>query len=625
MDPRHLFSDLPENLGDLLDDKLEELKAEHLAAIDKITAALSKDATAEALEFVAPCETKEAAYAELESGVEDVLRINEVLAARQAVDGDLAAKAAEKLALVRPELAAETAELSEESDDSGDDDAGDGDDADAGLMANRAVHTFVDSGDGTCMECGANKADDAHDANDQLTAAAEEKPVTRRPLPKPSSQHRAVQAEEPAGFVASAGVPGYAPGQRLDTKLDLAKAMVAAAGAVQSMPPGFRQDVVVASVDTRSQYPEERRLRLAGIDPDGWGNDELIKLATTPGGRKPGGISMVAGGGMTAMVAAGGVCAPVTPYYGQQFIAVLDRPVRDAMVSYNADRGGVRYNPPIGISTISGSDAIGIVTEEEDSEGGTFAAKTCQTVVCVDAVEVDVDIIYHCVIWSNLTARTFPERVAQYSDTVMAGFARLAETNLLNAIKAGSTNVTQANTNTQGAVSSLLGSVLTAAAGQRSRQRMAPDATLRAIFPAWGRDLLVADIVRSQFQRFDMSEQGLIALLRSYNIEPSFTIDGPSTGTGQVFGAQTAGALEPFPTSMQWALYPEGTWMFLDGGVLELGIVRDSVLNAENQFEIFGESFENAANVGIESLWITTDVCPSGTVAAPKDNSSFCG
>ena len=65
----------------------------------------------------------------------------------------------------------------------------------------------------------------------------------------------------------------------------------------------------------------------------------------------------------------------------------------------------------------------------------------------------------------------------------MAGFARLAETNLLNAIKAGSTNVTQANTNTQGAVSSLLGSVLTAAAGQRSRQRMAPDATLRAIFP----------------------------------------------------------------------------------------------------------------------------------------------
>ena len=65
--------------------------------------------------------------------------------------------------------------------------------------------------------------------------------------------------------------------------------------------------------------------------------------------------------------------------------------------------------------------------------------------------------------------------------------------------------------------------------------------------------------------------------------------------------------------------------MFLDGGVLELGIVRDSVLNAENQFEIFGESFENAANVGIESLWITTDVCPGGAVAAPKDlTAHFC-
>ena len=159
-----------------------------------------------------------------------------------------------------------TADAERRSDDSGDDDAGD-DDADAGLMANRAVHTFVDSGDGTCMECGANKADDAHDANDQLTAAAEEKPVTRRPLPKPSSQHRAVQAEEPAGFVALAGVPGCTPGQRLDTKLDLAKAMVAAAGAVQSMPPGFRQDVVVASVDTRSQYPEEGASGSPGSTP----------------------------------------------------------------------------------------------------------------------------------------------------------------------------------------------------------------------------------------------------------------------------------------------------------------------------------------------------------------------
>ena len=65
----------------------------------------------------------------------------------------------------------------------------------------------------------------------------------------------------------------------------------------------------------------------------------------------------------------------------------------------------------------------------------------------------------------------------------MAGWARLAETNLLDGIKAASTKVTQANTNTQGAISSLLGSVLTAAAGQRSRQRMPADATLRAMFP----------------------------------------------------------------------------------------------------------------------------------------------
>ena len=571
MDARKLFSDIPEDLAALSDDDIQGLLATHMDAIDKIAA--------EDPEFLGDLDAV-SVLSEMESGVEDVERIKAELSAREGAAEAFRAKKDELAARVKPaELAAETEEP-------------------------EAVEETEQTDDPEAAEIVA-EAEAVTEAAAELEPIVAAAPRVRRPLPRPSAAHQAVEST-PNGFVASSGIPDVPAGHVFQDGKDYARAAIRAHKSVSQLPPGFRQDVVIASLNV--PYPEDRRLAGTDADPDGFANMDTIKRYTSP----------------QALTASGGLCAPVTPYYEQQFIATLDRPVRDALAGFNANRGGIRFNPPVGIGTVTGSDAIGIITAAEDAEGGTFATKSCLTVACVDAVEVDVDIIYHCVVWSNLTSRTFPERVAQFNETVLAGHARLAETNLLNKIKAGSTNVTQANTNSQGATSSLLGSVLTAAAGYRSRQRMNPDAPLRAILPAWTRDLLVADIVRSQFNRFDMTESGLMALLKSYNINASFSIDGPSTGTGQVFGAQTAGALDPFPTSVQWALFSEGSWLFLDDGVLELGIVRDSVLNATNMFSQFGESFESAAFVGIESLWITTAVCPSGTVAAPVSNANFC-
>jgi hypothetical protein len=41
------------------------------------------------------------------------------------------------------------------------------------------------------------------------------------------------------------------------------------------------------------------------------------------------------------------------------------------------------------------------------------------------------------------------------------------------------------------------------------------------------------------------------------------------------------------------------------------------VLNATNDFQMFGEVFENYAKVGIESLAVTSTVCANGVVSAP--------
>jgi len=82
--------------------------------------------------------------------------------------------------------------------------------------------------------------------------------------------------------------------------------------------------------------------------------------------------------------------------------------------------------------------------------------------------------------------------------------------------------------------------------------------------------------------------------------------------------------MTPLPTEVEWALFAPGSWLFVDSGVLELGIVRDSTLNATNSYQVFGESWESAAGIGVQSEWVTSTVCPNGEVALPVTNAGLC-
>ena len=60
-----------------------------------------------------------------------------------------------------------------------------------------------------------------------------------------------------------------------------------------------------------------------------------------------------------------------------------------------------------------------------------------------------------------------------------------------------------------------------------------------------------------------------------------------------------------------------GEWLFLDGGELDLGVVRDSALNAKNRYETFFETFEGLHFRGAEKpLTITSTMDPNGSAAA---------
>jgi len=76
---------------------------------------------------------------------------------------------------------------------------------------------------------------------------------------------------------------------------------------------------------------------------------------------------------------------------------------------------------------------------------------------------------------------------------------------------------------------------------------------------------------------------------------------------------------------VQWALFPEGNWYFLDSGGLDLGIVRDSTLNSTNDYQYFYETWEQAFFNGVESQWHTATLNPSGTFSLGKDFSASTG
>lgn len=584
-----LFPALPEDLSSLTNEALAEALESRLATV---TAIESEDAD------VLGDRTADAIVSDLTSGVEQIEAIRAEQTARVEATEEYQGTVAELAARARPaELAADAAD----SEGEGDGDAGEDDEQTAPASPGNADADAEAAAEGqgelaATVEVEVEVAAETPEA-EPVTASADRPRRFNRP-PRASRERQPLpteRASEGLELVASAGIRGVSPGEVLDRD-SLARALVETHRVTSARGQGIAERVIVASGQVN--YPEDRRLT-----DDPARNAELIDAVVSE----------------QALVASGGICAPLTPLYDLPILSVADRPVRAALAGFQAARGGISVPTPLSLASVA--DGVGVVTAADDALGGTFATKECVVIDCDPYTDYEIEAIYACIQHGNFGARTWPERVANLADLLAAQHAKVAEIELLDAIGAGSTAVTEAAV--YGATSSLLQAVLVASAALRSRHRMRPETRLRAIFPAWTADLMVADMVHTPYDRFERTRDGVTALLSSIGgVNASWYLDS-ETGAGQIFGAQGAGALLEFPDTVTWYLFPEGTWLFLDGGELDLGIVRDSVLNATNDFQIFSETFEGAAKVGIESLKITSTVCPDGTYA-PANTKITC-
>jgi hypothetical protein len=439
------------------------------------------------------------------------------------------------------------------------------------------------------------------DTRELVTASADE--AKDKPAPPAPAKDRVVVSEPPVKItplIATGSFVGLHPGDAFDRE-SLANAVVEQARRLGKPAPGGEVRTLIARAEF--DFPPERTL----AHSDNAGNAEKIRNVVPA---KTGWGDYVPDS-LTAAASANVLCAPLTPIYSMPQFAVDDRPVRDALPSFRADRGGV--NVPVATTIGDITTAISLIDQADESAGGTFATKSCQDLDCPAYDETTITTIAHCRQYGNLIARTWPEKIAHENALTMAAHARTAEEYLLDRIKSLSVNVTQ-GADTLGALIYLVDAIVKARFGITTRLRMDPEATFRVLLPAVLPDLLGLDNVSTQFDRFQSEEQ-LVSYLRSYDIVPSFYIDTPTSGTSQIADAsQGAGALEGLPANIQWAIFPEGAFLHLDGGSLELGVVRDSTLNRTNEFQVFGESFENVARIGPpqSAYWVTSNICPTG-------------
>ena len=447
-------------------------------------------------------------------------------------------------------------------------------------------------------------ADKAVEAEAEKIVAQEAEKVEAKISPKnaevaPEHSPKAKVSEEEAdekvlvSLVASADIPNVESGTPLSMK-ELGQALYTRRNHIKG---GGSDGEYVLVASAEAHYEEDRTLT------GDWESDqEKVQNVT----------------GTDVIVASGGICSPTEAYYGLEVLSGADRPVKAALPAFGAARGGLRFMAPPSISQLVGSARVTTEAEDAIGYGGSNNSltdpKPSVSVSCGAISEVVVDAISSILVVGNMNARTYPELVEAWTKLAAAQHARVAETNLLDKISASSTAVTDAKA--YGATGSLLGTVDKAVAGFKSRHRITSGIQLRAAFPEWTKNLLRTDIAREApgdgLGRYFVSDAEIISWFSARGVAVTFYVD-TRTGAGMAYGAQSAGAITDYPSEVEWFLWAEGSFIFVDGGTLNLGLVRDSTLNSTNDYSLFVETFENLAFVGHEALKVINTLQPDGS------------
>lgn len=386
------------------------------------------------------------------------------------------------------------------------------------------------------------------------------------------NKETALTASVSVTAISGTDANGYNAGQAFRSREDIAEAMTDRINSTAGMP-GAR--AVVASL--RADMPAERSLS----NQDAILNQSKIDAVMSE----------------KAIVASGGFCAPLPVNYDVFGVGSTARPVRDSLPTFGATRGGIRYIAPPVLGSYT--QALSLWTAANDANPTDPATKPTLKVNCAQEREATTDAVTLSLEFGNLMTRAFPELVQRHNQLALIEHARFAEKTLLSKISGLSSKVTTSHQ--RGMSRDLLGAVSRASAAYRNRHRIPRGIRLRAIMPDWTLDAIREDIASNMnVENLSVTDAVVTKWFADRGISITFHMD-------DTFAAQTPGAeLNDWGGEIKFWLFAEGALLFLDGGTLDLGIIRDADLVSTNDYMTFVETFEGVAKVGLEVLEVTS-------------------
>lgn len=433
-------------------------------------------------------------------------------------------------------------------------------------------------------------------------------------------------ADEGPRIVFNADIPGHPVGSA-GTMADVNRALLQrystfARSARGRKGRGSEQQIPVATI--HREFPQERSL----VDEQGRMLAPHVAAARVQAAINEA-LANYRSQGQAALTAAGGLCAPLQPIYTVETLGEQSRPIRDgALVSFQGARGGVVSVAPPSLAQIGAQDpnSVGVWTMEDDEaslEPGTV--KSCARIVCNPQRETEIYAITKCVIIGNVIARTFTEYVDAWGELVMVHQDRTAESRLFTLIQNNAiTNNHSTATTVLSATRDILVLLDQVAWNLRSRHRLGQNFPFRVILPDILRGIMRSDLARalaggSFAENLNVADAAIASYFMSRNLlvtwSPDLVVQDPITDGNPV---------PDWPATVPYALYPEGTFLHLDAGELDLGVVRDSTLNETNDYEIFAETFEAVHGLGTEAVAGNVQVCPTGAQSGTEDLSDIC-
>lgn len=282
-----------------------------------------------------------------------------------------------------------------------------------------------------------------------------------------------------------------------------------------------------------------------------------------------------------ALVASGGWCAPSQPLFDLFDIGPDTNDLFDLPGLGTDIRAGVMVPSFYTIGDAAG--ALWNWTEANDidaadNNGTGDVVKPCLKIPCPTWTEARLEAEGLCVTHGNLSDRAWPELTRQFLSIVMGAHQRRVSAAKIAKVISGAVVVAPgAGMTPSDAVGDLLNVISLAASDMRSQYRVSKTRSIDVLLPSWVVDVLRSDLaMRAGVDMLSVTDSQVVGYLTARGIRPQFTPDWQP-----LYASAPAVA---WPATVTFVAWFTGAYVAIDGGSIDLGVVRDSTLNATNDF-----------------------------------------